>query len=108
LESEYKRTGFTGPLKYYRTLDRNWALTPFLDGAKLLQRTLFLAGERDGVIEFLGEEFAALENSVPNLWKKELIPGAGHWIQQERPAEVNKLLVEFCREVEASARAART
>ena len=107
LENEYKRTGFTGPLNYYRNLDRNFALTPFLDGAKLLQRTLFLAGERDGVIEFLGVEFAALENNVPNLWRKELIRGAGHWIQQERPAEVNALLIEFCREVEASARAAR-
>ena len=40
-----------------------------------------------------------LEKSVPNLWKKVLLPGAGHWIQQERPAEVNQLLIEFLRSV---------
>jgi pimeloyl-ACP methyl ester carboxylesterase len=69
-------------------MDRNWALTPFLDGAKLLQRTLFIAGEKDPVLEFLDEEFDAVETYVPNLWKKAVIPGAGHWILQERPAEV--------------------
>lgn len=106
LEGEYQRTGFTGGLNYYRNMDRNWVLTPFLDGAKLLQRTIFIAGERDPVLEFLDEEYAALETNVPNLWRKVLIPGAGHWIQQERPAEVNRLLVEFLRNIEAGARAA--
>jgi pimeloyl-ACP methyl ester carboxylesterase len=105
LEAEFKRTGFTGGLNYYRNMDRNWALTPFLDGAKLLQRTLFIAGEKDPVLEFLDEEYAALETNVPNLWKRVLIPGAGHWIQQERPADVNRLLIAFLRDLEAGARA---
>ena len=35
-----------------------------------------------------------LEN-LPNLRKKVLLPGAGHWIQQERSTEVNQLLIEF-------------
>jgi pimeloyl-ACP methyl ester carboxylesterase len=86
-------------------MDRNWALTPFLDGAKLLQRTLFIAGEKDPVLEFLDEEFDAVETYVPNLWKKAVIPGAGHWIQQERPAEVNRLLIAFLKDIEAGARA---
>ncbi|HLJ50861.1 MAG TPA: alpha/beta fold hydrolase [Bryobacteraceae bacterium] len=105
LESEFKRTGFTGGLNYYRNTDRNWSLTPFLDGAKLLHRTLFIAGEKDAVLEFLDEEYEALDENVPNLWRKELISGAGHWIQQERPAEVNRLLLEFLSEVEAGERA---
>jgi len=105
LVSEYQRTGFTGGLNYYRNMDRNWSLTPFLDGAKLLQRTLFVAGSEDPVLQFLEEEFADLEVNVPNLWKKALIPGAGHWIQQERPAEVNRLLVAFLHELEAGERA---
>jgi pimeloyl-ACP methyl ester carboxylesterase len=99
LEGEYRRTGFTGGLNYYRNCDRNWELTPFLDGAKVPQPTLFLAGEKDPVLDFLGDEFAALETNVPKLWKKVLIPGAGHWIQQERPDEVNLLLIEFLREI---------
>jgi hypothetical protein len=53
---EFKRSGFVGGLNYYRNVDRNWALTPFLDGARLRQPTLFIAGDRDGVLEFWGED----------------------------------------------------
>jgi pimeloyl-ACP methyl ester carboxylesterase len=95
LEGEYTRTGFTGGLNYYRNCDRNWELTPFLDGAQLLQPTLFVAGQKDPVLEFLDEEVEALEANVPNLWNKVVIEGAGHWIQQERPEEVNSLLIGF-------------
>lgn len=99
LESEFKRTGFTGGLNYYRNMDRNWALTPFLDGAKILQPTLFIAGEKDPVIEFHGQEFEALERNVPNLKKKVLLPRVGHWTQQESPGEVKRLLIEFLRDL---------
>jgi pimeloyl-ACP methyl ester carboxylesterase len=95
LDGEYRRTGFSGGLNYYRNCDRNWELTPFLDGAKILQPTLFLAGEKDPVLDFLGQEFAALSDNVPNLWKKALLPRAGHWIQQERPEDVNMFLLDF-------------
>lgn len=95
LEAEFKRTGFTGGLNYYRNMDRNWAMTPFLDGARIHQPALFVAGEKDPVIEFLRPEFDALEANVPNLRRKVLLPGAGHWIQQERPDEVNRLMIEF-------------
>jgi len=101
LEAEYQRTGFTGGLNYYRSMDRNWAMTSFLDGAKILQPALFIAGQKDPVIEFLNEAFKALERNVPNLRKKVLLPGAGHWTQQERPGEVNRLLIEFLQSVTA-------
>ena len=94
---EFQRSGFGGGLNYYRNVDRNWALTPFLDGAKLRQPTLFIAGDRDGVLGFWGEEVEAMAHSVPNLTKKVILPGIGHWTQQESPAEVNRLLIEFIR-----------
>jgi len=94
---EFKRSGFAGPLNYYRNVDRNWALTPFLDGAKLRQPTLFIAGDRDGVLGFWGEEVAAMERNAPNLRQKSILPGVGHWTQQERPEEVNRLLTDFLR-----------
>jgi pimeloyl-ACP methyl ester carboxylesterase len=97
LEAEFKRTGFSGGLNYYRNMDRDWALTPFLDGAKILQPTLFIAGEKDAVIEFLRKEFETLERNVLNLKKKVLLPMVGHWTQQECPDEVNRLLIEFLR-----------
>jgi len=93
--SEFKRTGFAGGLNYYRNMDRNWTLTPFLAGAKLLQPTLFIAGDRDAVIDFAKEALDMFELFVPNLRKKVILPGVGHWTQQESPAEVNRLMIEF-------------
>jgi len=96
--NEFKRAGFRGGINWYRNSDRNWELTPFLAGAKLRQPTLFVAGDRDVVIDMVGgahNVMATLDANVPNLTKKVLLPGAGHWTQQERPKEVNELMVEF-------------
>ena len=93
--SEFERTGFRGWLNWYGNLDRNWELTTFLSGAKLRQPTLFVAGELDPVIGMSRDAFDAMEQTVPNLKQKVLLSGAGHWIQQERPTELNQLLIEF-------------
>jgi pimeloyl-ACP methyl ester carboxylesterase len=95
LEAEYNRAGFTGGLNYYRNMDRNWELTPFLDGAKILQPTLFIAGDRDPVIEFTHPAYERLATNIPLLKNNVLLPGVGHWTQQERPQEVNRLLIDF-------------
>jgi pimeloyl-ACP methyl ester carboxylesterase len=92
---EFQRTGFRGGLNWYRNMDRNWALTPFLEGAKLRQPTLFLAGDLDPVIRMYRKPVESLEMSVPHLKGKVILPGVGHWVNQERPEEVNRLLVEF-------------
>lgn len=94
---EFQRSGFRGGLNWYRNIDRTWELTPFLRGAKLLQPTMFLAGEDDGVIVMYRQALDAMEEAAPNLTRKVLIPGAGHWVQQERPQEVNQALIEFLR-----------
>ena len=93
--NEMKRCGFLGGLNYYRVRDRNWELTSFLDGAKLLQPTLFVAGDRDPTLEFLREPFDEMEINVPNLRGKILLPGIGHWTQQESPTEINRLIIDF-------------
>jgi pimeloyl-ACP methyl ester carboxylesterase len=92
---EFERTGFRGGLNWYRNIDRNWELTPFLNGAKLRQPALFIAGEFDAVVAMNRKAFNTMEMTMPRLGKKVLLPGAGHWIQQERPTEVNRLLIEF-------------
>jgi pimeloyl-ACP methyl ester carboxylesterase len=94
---EFTRSGFRGGLNWYRNIDRTWELTPFLRGARFLQPTLFVAGDADGVITMYRQNFDTLEETVPNLKKKVLVSGAGHWIQQERPKELNDLLVGFLR-----------
>ena len=95
----FRRSGFRGGFNWYRNLDRNWALTAPLQGAKVRPPALFVAGTRDGVIHSkMGrkhlEQMAA---DVPLLRAKVLIDGAGHWVQQERPVEVNAALLDFLR-----------
>jgi pimeloyl-ACP methyl ester carboxylesterase len=92
---EFERTGFRGGLNWYRNIDRMWELTPFLSGAKLHQPLLFVAGEVDPMITMYRQAFDAMEHSAPGLRKTVLLPGAGHWVQQERPAQVDQLLLEF-------------
>jgi pimeloyl-ACP methyl ester carboxylesterase len=92
---EIERTGFRGGLNWYRNIDRNWELTRFLSGAKINQPALFVAGENDACMTMYQKAFEVLETNVPNLTKKIVLPGAGHWIQQERANEVNELLVSF-------------
>ncbi|MDD5288934.1 MAG: alpha/beta hydrolase [Dehalococcoidales bacterium] len=92
---EFKRTGFRGGLNWYRNIDKNWESMCFANGEKLYQPSLFLAGQFDGVVYMYRADFDAMEKIVPNLKKKVLIPGAGHWVTQEKPDEVNKLLIEF-------------
>ncbi|MEE9132945.1 MAG: alpha/beta hydrolase [Gemmatimonadota bacterium] len=95
--AEFTRSGFRGGLNYYRNLDRNWELTPQLEGARITVPTLFIAGERDPVIG--GRDKAGLERPMrlvaPDLRGVKLIAGAGHWIQQERADEINGLLIQF-------------
>ncbi|MGJ5898917.1 alpha/beta fold hydrolase [Streptomyces niveiscabiei] len=90
--------GFTGGLNWYRNLDRNWELTAPFAGASITTPALFVYGDRDPVAYFPGtpELVARLPELVPGLRRPPVVlPGCGHWTQQERPAEVNELLVEF-------------
>jgi pimeloyl-ACP methyl ester carboxylesterase len=87
----------SGPLNLYRSFDRNWKATASFRAAKVTQPPLFIAGVRDEVIPSpIGSRPVQMPGkSVPNLRETVLIPGAGHWIQQERPLEVNAALLRF-------------
>jgi pimeloyl-ACP methyl ester carboxylesterase len=90
---EFARTGFTGGLNWYRNMTRNWELTKDLARTKVDVPALFLAGEQDLVAQFMSD--AAMDEWVPNLRAKIKLPATGHWVQQERAAEVNAALLEF-------------
>lgn len=93
--SEFKRSGFRGGLNWYRNIERNWELTAFLDGAKLRQPSMFAAGEHDVVLRMVPDALALVDLGMVECRSKTVIPGAGHWIQQERPREINDLLIRF-------------
>ncbi|HEY3754345.1 MAG TPA: alpha/beta hydrolase [Pseudonocardiaceae bacterium] len=94
---DYAKTGFTGGLNWYRNLDRTWELTAAWSRAKVTQPALYLAGEQDLVVNAPGfrQYLARMTDYVPNLRRTVLLPGCGHWTQQERPAEVNAELIAF-------------
>lgn len=94
--AEYERSGFRGGLNWYRALDANWVRNASFAGASIAAPALFVAGANDTVVEMGGA--AALEvmrSHVNDLRACELIPGAGHWVQQEAPDRTNRLLLEF-------------
>ena len=93
--SEYERHGFTGPLSYYRCLDRNWEQTPFLDGLRLPQPSMFIGGAADPSTEYRTETFDQLESHLPNLRHKVFLDGVGHSAAEEDPETVNRMLLEF-------------
>lgn len=93
----FSASGFAGPLNWYRAIDLNWSLTGFAQDQKILQPALFIVGEDDPVRHYAGSAEAGLKDWVPNLTRSVVLPGAGHWLQQERADEVNGLLVGFLR-----------
>lgn len=91
--TQYAHAGFTGPLNWYRNLDRNWELTGSWRHAPVPVPALFMAGERDQVLTYIPAD--RLAHAVPRLTESVSLPGCGHWIQQERPAEVNAAMISF-------------
>jgi pimeloyl-ACP methyl ester carboxylesterase len=87
---EYERTGFTGGLNWYRNIDRNWERTAGCDERRIEMPALFMAGTRDSTMKWMSPD--AMTGRVADL-RSELVEGAGHWLQQERPEEVNRALL---------------
>ena len=87
--------GFQAPLNWYRCLDLNWSLTAFLQNRRITQPALFIVGENDPVRHYAGRHEALLADWLVDLRGVHEIKGAGHWLQQERPDQVNGLLIEF-------------
>ncbi|AEW99400.1 alpha/beta fold hydrolase [Streptantibioticus cattleyicolor] len=93
--AEFERTGLTGALGRYRAMDRDWAdLAPY-NGAPVTCPSLFVGGALDASTTWLADAIAAYPTTLPALHGSHLLDGCGHWIQQERPETVNRLLTEW-------------
>jgi pimeloyl-ACP methyl ester carboxylesterase len=93
--AQFARTGFTGGLNWYRNMDRSRELLAFLAGARIVQPSTFIAGAEDPVIQMYRRDFDLLEQTMPGIAGKTLIPASGHWVQQEKAGEVNQHLLRF-------------
>jgi pimeloyl-ACP methyl ester carboxylesterase len=93
----FERTGFTGGLNWYRNIDRNWELTEPFAERRIEQPAMYLTGELDPVRRFMPAE--AMHGWVTDLRAEIVVPGAGHWVQQQAPEAVNAALLEFLAEL---------
>jgi pimeloyl-ACP methyl ester carboxylesterase len=96
---EFRRSGFRGPLNYYRNVDRNWELTAAFADVKVTVPALYIAGDHDMVLAAPGtaELLKNLKQFVSDLRNIQMLAGCGHWTQQERPDEVSAAIIDFAR-----------
>jgi pimeloyl-ACP methyl ester carboxylesterase len=98
--AEFTRTGpetaFIGGQSSYRVADRNWTLgEPYAD-ANIEVPALFIAGQQDLVLRMIASDAIDIMRSrVSDLRGVELVSDAGHFVQMEQPAAVNRVLRGF-------------
>ncbi|WP_205743163.1 alpha/beta fold hydrolase [Halioglobus maricola] len=95
--SEYSRSGFTGGLNWYRSMDLKWEQRRPYEGVQSAVPAYFIGSEHDVDLEgFHGDDPISLMRAIfPHLRRVEMIPGAGHMVQLEASSEVNAFLLSF-------------
>jgi pimeloyl-ACP methyl ester carboxylesterase len=96
----FEAGGMQGPLNWYRNFDRNAADARAYGDNIIRQPAGFLAGDRELVLAMLPGQLENMRQATADLRIEKLLPGAGHWIQQERPQETNETLLGFLRRLE--------
>jgi pimeloyl-ACP methyl ester carboxylesterase len=87
----FTRTGFTGGINWYRNITRNWERSAHLSD-RIDVPALMIMAENDVVLPPSSAD--GMENHVPRL-EKRLVRDSGHWTQQEKPDELNAILVDW-------------
>ncbi len=93
--AEFERTGFTGGLNRYRNVDRDWQDFEDRQHAPIEVPSFFIGGSKDGPTLWGAAAIERFRDTLPDLRGCHILDGSGHWIQQERPEETNRLLLEF-------------
>ena len=89
--------GFRGPLNRYRNSEKDFLDLPLMGVSRIKQPSCFIAGSKDLVRSFVPEKdgYANVDELCDDMRISRIIEGAGHWVQQETPEEVNNALLEF-------------
>jgi pimeloyl-ACP methyl ester carboxylesterase len=96
---EFEYSGFFGPLSRYRNVDRDWEDLAALADRPITIPALFVGGSRDGPTIWGAPAIARFAETLPKLFRSEILEGAGHWIQQEAPEATNRHLIDFLRSI---------
>ena len=96
-EEQFRASGFRGPLNRYRNHERDFEWLQGWKGKRIEQPSLFIGGERDPATFLFGavpDPVAMMRHFAP-LVEGHILPGCGHWTQQERPEDVNRILLDW-------------
>jgi pimeloyl-ACP methyl ester carboxylesterase len=96
---EFEHAGFRGGINWYRNLDRTYELMAPWRDAVITPPALFVTGDRD-VVPATPQVLERMRAVVPNLRDTVVIPGIGHWTQQEAPDRVNEAMISFIRSLD--------
>ncbi|CAN1354905.1 Epoxide hydrolase A [Linum perenne] len=97
---KFEEKGFVGGLNYYRALDLSWELTGAWTGAKVTVPVKYVTGDHDlvyttpGMKEYVHDS-SGFKRDVPLLEEIVVMEGVGHFINQERPNEINEHIYHF-------------
>mmetsp|Transcript_11639 Transcript_11639/g.32961 ORF Transcript_11639/g.32961 Transcript_11639/m.32961 type:complete len:341 (+) Transcript_11639:53-1075(+) len=89
---QFSRSGFFGPLSWYRNVERNWRWNARTEGQHVNVPCLMICAAKDATLP------PSMAKGMPE-WigdlRIEVVTDAGHWVLQEQPAEVNGLLIQW-------------
>jgi pimeloyl-ACP methyl ester carboxylesterase len=97
--AELTRSGFRGPVSWWRNIDRSWELMAAHDGEAVTVPALYIVGDRDMLVAIFQQVIATQSTLVPKLRPTMLLSGCGHWTQQERATEVSAAMIDFVRQL---------
>ena len=90
-----ERGGLFGPVSFYRNMDANWERSKDIAPSIYAMPTGFITGSLDPVNLMMPGAAEAMAAALPDFRGATVVDGAGHWVQQERPAETNAALLSF-------------
>ncbi|CAH8276483.1 unnamed protein product [Arabidopsis lyrata] len=97
--SKYEKNGFTGPVNYYRNMDRTWELMGSLSKAQVKVPVKFIIGDQDLTYHIPGTkkyiQDGRFKSHVPLLDEVVVIKGVGHFLHEERPDEISKHIHDY-------------
>jgi len=95
----YEKSGFFGPVSYYRNMDANWERSKDIPPSVYTMPVGFLTGSLDAVASMLPGAVEAMAGLLPDFRGGTTVEGVGHWVQQEDPAATNSALLQFLADV---------
>ncbi|MDN5939731.1 MAG: alpha/beta hydrolase, partial [Salinisphaera sp.] len=93
--AELQYSGLAGPLGYYHQVDAGWEWLEAHAGAPLVPPALFIGGEFDVGTAWGVDNIKQAQAHCGAYRGSHIVPGSGHWIQQEKPEETNRCLLHF-------------